>query len=265
MGSVGTTALVLVGGMGTRLRPVVADRPKPLAVVAGRPFLSYLLDQLIEAGVTEAVLCTGYRGEEIEAEFGARYRSLGLKYSQETERLDTAGALQYAMRHVHTDDVIVCNGDSYCAVDIAEFHAWFRRQGKMAGIVALDREDVRRYGQLRLDSAARVTAFDEKGHATGRGWINAGIYAFTRATCCGASPRIGSVVARARRAPVPCRRPVAARLARDGRVHRHRHARVVRGSAALLHPGARGSADPRSRRHRHPGEALPRRPRPRSS
>lgn len=178
MESVATTALVLVGGMGTRLRPVVADRPKPLASVAGRPFLAYVLDQLLDAGVTDVVLCTGHRGEDVEAAFGDSYRSLRLRYSQEPERLDTAGALQHAMRLVTTNDVIVCNGDSFCAVDLAEFHEWFRRQGKPAGIVALDQEDVGRFGQLRLDSAARVTAFDEKGRARGRGWINAGIYAF---------------------------------------------------------------------------------------
>ncbi len=76
------TVAILAGGMGTRLRSAVADRPKVLALVHGRPFLSYLLDQVATAGLRDVVLCTGYLGERVEAEFGPAYRSLRLTYSR---------------------------------------------------------------------------------------------------------------------------------------------------------------------------------------
>ncbi len=100
------SVVILCGGLGTRLRDCVADRPKALAEVAGRPFLGYLLDHLIDCGVARAVLCTGYLGEQIEAEFSTRYRSLEIRYSHETEPLGTGGALVRAMQIVDTDRVL---------------------------------------------------------------------------------------------------------------------------------------------------------------
>ena len=80
----GLTAIVLAGGLGTRLRPVVVDQPKVLADVGGHPFLNYLLDQLVEWRIQEVVLCTGHLGEQIEARFGPDYRGLRLRYSRES-------------------------------------------------------------------------------------------------------------------------------------------------------------------------------------
>src|SRR5437879_409147 len=89
-------AVVLAGGLGTRLRPVLADRPKTLAPVAGRHFLAYLLDQLADAGFKKVILCTGHFGDQVRDAFGGRFRSLHLYYSQEQEPLGTAGALRNA-------------------------------------------------------------------------------------------------------------------------------------------------------------------------
>ena len=86
---------VLAGGLGTRLRGVVADRPKPLAEIHGRPFLAYLLDQLIDAGIRRVVLCTGYLGEKVFDAFDSSYGVLRLYYSREYEALGTAGALRF--------------------------------------------------------------------------------------------------------------------------------------------------------------------------
>ncbi|MCA8941954.1 MAG: HAD-IIIA family hydrolase [Planctomycetes bacterium] len=199
------TALVLAGGAGTRLRAVVADRPKPLAEVAGRPFLSYVLDQLVDAGLRDAVICIGHLGEQIEAFYGDAYRSLRLYYSRENEPLGTAGALRLAMRWVDSDDVVVLNGDSHCGVELSEFLAWFERRSESAALVALDRDDLARFGQLRLDSGSRVRAFEEKGAMRGRGWINAGIYAFT-----------SSLVRRWPTVPLSLEREVLPFLAADG-------------------------------------------------
>jgi len=91
------TGAILAGGLGTRLRSVVSDRPKVLALVRGQPFLAYLLDQLGEAGIRRVVLLTGYKGEQIEETFGSRYGNIQLEYSAETEPLGTAGALRLAL------------------------------------------------------------------------------------------------------------------------------------------------------------------------
>ena len=95
-----TTAVLLAGGLGTRLRSVVDDRPKVLAPVAGRPFLSYLLDQVGAAGIRRVVLCTGYLGDQIRTVFGDTYEEIDLVYSHETEPLGTGGALRLAYEKI---------------------------------------------------------------------------------------------------------------------------------------------------------------------
>ena len=115
------TAVILAGGLGTRLRSVIADRPKVLAEVRGRPFLAYLLDQLIVAGSRSVVLCTGYCGEQILRTFGERYGPLRLSYSQERTPLGTAGALRAGLGQFGSDSVLALNGDSYCSLDLKKY------------------------------------------------------------------------------------------------------------------------------------------------
>ena len=105
-------AVILAGGLGTRLRPAVADRPKGLAPVGGRAFLTYLLAQLEAAGFQKAILCTGYRGDQVQRELGAAYGSLPLVYSPESEPLGTAGAIRRALPRIDSDLCLVMNGDS---------------------------------------------------------------------------------------------------------------------------------------------------------
>src|SRR2546426_1458133 len=112
------TAAILVGGLGTRLRAVVADRQKVLAPVAGRPFLEQLLDQLTAAGLKRVVLCTGHKAEQVEQTIGREYRGMSIGYSREPEPLGTAGAFRQALSLLDTDPVLACNGDSFCEVDL---------------------------------------------------------------------------------------------------------------------------------------------------
>src|SRR5947208_13637377 len=114
-------ALVLAGGLGTRLLPVVSDRPKPLADVVGRPFIARLLDQLERFGYERAILCVGYRGEQVRAQLGGRHGVLTLDYSFEDHPLGTGGALRNAAAMVQAEHVLAMNGDSYCAADLASF------------------------------------------------------------------------------------------------------------------------------------------------
>lgn len=170
------SAVILAGGLGTRLRTVVIDRPKALAPVAGKPFLTYLFDQLEKAGVTEVILCTGYLAQQIQETFGTTYRSLNIKYSCEQESLGTAGAMRHALPLVSNPITFVMNGDSYCDVSLeALFDNHLARQAQ-ATICLTSAQDTSRYGRVATDERQRITRFVEKGESYGPGMINAGIY-----------------------------------------------------------------------------------------
>ena len=111
------TAVILAGGMGTRLRKVISDRPKVMAEINGKPFLYYLLDQLAYASTERVIISTGYMAESIEDAMGASYKSLHVDYSKEKTPLGTAGALKLAERAIDTEYCLVINGDSYTEFD----------------------------------------------------------------------------------------------------------------------------------------------------
>lgn len=169
------TAMVLAGGLGTRLRSVVADRCKPMARVGDTPFVAHVLDQLAAAGCTRAILCTGHLGDAVERELGAAHRGMALCYSREAEPLGTAGALRLALDLAKGEPgVLVLNGDSFCDVDLRAFVDWARTRAGAALVTTLV-DDTTRFGRVCTDSAGRVATFTEKGVA-GPGAINAGIY-----------------------------------------------------------------------------------------
>jgi NDP-sugar pyrophosphorylase family protein len=177
----GATAVILAGGLGMRLRSVVADRPKVVAEVAGRPFLAYLLDQVARAGIREVVLCTGYLGAQVRAMLGDRYDHLHLIYSQEPTPLGTAGALRWALPLFDSATLLVMNGDSFCQTDLGALWDWHHRQGASATMLLTRVAETARYGRVYADADGRVRRFEEKGHRRGAGWINAGIYCLRRA------------------------------------------------------------------------------------
>ena len=174
------TAAILCGGLGTRLRSAVADRPKALAPVRGRPFLTYLLDQLAEAAVGEVVLLTGYRADQVQDALGPTYAGMSLIYSEEPMPLGTAGAVRWALPCFSGRTVLLLNGDSYCDVDLPAFAACHRRHAADASLVLARVEDASRFGRARAGPGRRVRRFEEKGDSLGGGWINAGIYLFDR-------------------------------------------------------------------------------------
>lgn len=176
--SMPTVAAILAGGLGMRLRSVVADRPKPLAEVEGRPFLVYQLEQLAAAGIGHVVLCTGYQGEQVRQTLGGQFGAMRLSYSQEAAPLGTAGALRQACHFFDAPRVLALNGDSYCAADLRAFAAAHLRAGHAASVLLASVPDVSRYGRVQFDTTSRLTGFDEKGAATGPGWVNAGVYLF---------------------------------------------------------------------------------------
>lgn len=176
----GVTAAILAGGLGTRLRSVVADRPKALAEVAGRPFIEYLLDQLDREGVRSVVLCTGHLGEMLEQHLGSRYRGLALAYSRESSPLGTGGALRLALPGIHADRILVLNGDSFCDASLRDFAAWHESRHPPASLLLTHTDDTRRFGRVDTDDAGQIVRFQEKADTSGPGWINAGAYLLDR-------------------------------------------------------------------------------------
>jgi D-glycero-alpha-D-manno-heptose 1-phosphate guanylyltransferase len=171
-------AIVLAGGLGTRLRHIVPDLPKPMAPVAGRPFLAYILDQLDNQGFDSAVLSVGYRHEAIRGVFGQRFGRLSLAYAVEDRPLGTGGAIRLAARACGGTDVFVLNGDSYVEVEFARLQAAHRDAGASLTVCAVVVADTARYGRILIGDS-QITGFAEKG-ATGSGLINAGVYSMRR-------------------------------------------------------------------------------------
>ncbi|MCW5579976.1 MAG: nucleotidyltransferase family protein [Luteimonas sp.] len=167
-------AIVLVGGLGTRLRPVVSDVPKPMAPVAGRPFLAWVLDHLHDNAVDRIVLAAGYRAECLVECFGDAWRGVELRYSIEAEPLGTGGAVRLAMAETRGHGVHVLNGDTFLRYSLPEMERGACVAGGDLSMALAHVDDVARYGAVELEGA-RVTGFSEKGRS-GPGYINAGSY-----------------------------------------------------------------------------------------
>jgi len=168
-------AIILAGGMGTRLRTVVPDLPKPMAPVAGRPFLELLLRSLAAKGFSHGILSTGYMAEKISGHFGSCFAGIGLDYSVESAPLGTGGAVSQASRLVRDDHFFVFNGDTFLDLDARAVDTMWQRTREPV-IVAREVKNTERYGRLDIDQG-RVVRFSEKGQ-TGPGLINAGCYVF---------------------------------------------------------------------------------------
>jgi D-glycero-alpha-D-manno-heptose 1-phosphate guanylyltransferase len=172
-------AIVLAGGLGTRLRGVVPDLPKPMAPVAGQPFLAWILDRLADARFERVVLAVGYRHEAIRHHFGPAYRGMPLHYSVEESPLGTGGAIRLAGDQVGRDPVFVLNGDTFLELDYGAMREAHSDLGVELSVAVCRVPDISRYGALKV-SHGRIEAFLEKGPG-GPGLINAGTYILSRA------------------------------------------------------------------------------------
>lgn len=172
-------AIVLVGGLGTRLRGVVSDLPKPLAPVAGRPFLAWLLDHLAGTGVRRVILAAGYMAEKVQQAIGSQWQSLQVDYSVESQPLGTGGALRQACTMLDGNAVHLLNGDTFLRYQPDAMADAVHAAGGRIGMALAEVPDVSRYGAVHYRDG-RVTGFCEKGLA-GAGYINAGCYFLTEA------------------------------------------------------------------------------------
>jgi D-glycero-alpha-D-manno-heptose 1-phosphate guanylyltransferase len=177
-------AVILAGGLGTRLRSVVSAVPKPLAPIGGRPFLAILLERLERQGIDEAVLAVGYKGGAIEAALGSRHGGVGLHYVHEDEPLGTGGALARALVRIERFPVLALNGDTLLELDLAAMLAAHRGAGARLTMAVRRTEDAGRYGRVIIDQG-RVVGF-APGEAGRPGMINAGVYLFAENLFAGA-------------------------------------------------------------------------------
>ncbi len=170
-------AVVLAGGLGTRLRAVVSDVPKPLAPIAGRPFLHWLLDGLARQGITRVVLATGYLAPMIREAVGEAHAGMTIAHAVEETPLGTGGAIWAALHHCAGARVFVLNGDTWLGAALAPIAG----QAPEADLVMAVRPvpDRARYGSVELDAAGRVAGMLPKG-GEGPGLVNAGLYIMRR-------------------------------------------------------------------------------------
>ncbi len=177
----GAEAVVLVGGRGTRLRPLTLSAPKPMLPTAGVPFLTHLLSRIKAAGIGHVVLGTSYRAEVFEEHFGdGAALGLELEYVVEAQPLDTAGGIRNVADRLREPDVFIFNGDVLSGVDLRGQLATHRASGADVTLHLVKVPDPRRFGCVPTDAEGRVTAFLEKTENPPTDQINAGCYVFRR-------------------------------------------------------------------------------------
>jgi D-glycero-alpha-D-manno-heptose 1-phosphate guanylyltransferase len=175
-------ALVLAGGAGTRLRSVLGDNlNKPMAPIAGKPFLEYLISGLQRQNVADIILAVGYKADLIQSYFGQGERwGVRLLYSREQDFLGTGGAVKLAEEHIRGDEVLVLNGDSFFDVDVGELTRLHEQASATATLALAHVENAARFGAVRVDATGRIVGFSEKETTARAGLINGGIYVLTR-------------------------------------------------------------------------------------
>ncbi len=178
-----TQAVLLVGGMGTRLQPVLPSTPKALAPVGGRSFLELLIRHLQHQGIRRLVMCTGYLGDCIEREIGnGACFGVDIKYSRETMPMGTGGAIKLAQRCLDPGiDFLVMNGDSFVEIDFGRLLDFHRQRRALATMAVRFVENSSRYGTVQPGPDSRIVNFFEKTAIEGPGLINAGVYVFNAA------------------------------------------------------------------------------------
>ncbi len=175
----GGEAIILAGGLGTRLRSVVSDIPKCMAPVAGKPFLHFVIEQLLRQGINQFIFSLGYKHELIEAWLNDQYPTLNIQCTIEKEPLGTGGAVKLACSKATGKNVLILNGDTFFNIDLgllADFHETSKADCTLSLKPMLDFD---RYGVVELNNDHFITSFKEKSHYK-EGFINGGIYALNK-------------------------------------------------------------------------------------
>jgi D-glycero-alpha-D-manno-heptose 1-phosphate guanylyltransferase len=173
--------IVLAGGFGTRLSHIVQNVPKPMAPVAGKPFLTYLLDDLVNKGVDRIVMAVGYKSEEIIGYYGGAYKGRPLYYSIEDTPLGTGGAIKKALEMCNDDYVFVVNGDTFFDVPLEQMYQKVKESPCDIMVAVKLLKNFYRYGTVTIENSM-IKEFREK-KPTAEGFINGGIYLINKAVC----------------------------------------------------------------------------------
>lgn len=173
-----TEVIILAGGKGSRLRSVVSDIPKPMALVADKPFLEYLLQYLSSQGISKVVLSVGYKAYLISSYFGDNYKGMHIQYAEEEKPLGTGGAVAMAMKKTSGDSVFVLNGDTLSKISFNEMSVQHDNNIADATIAVKFMKDASRYGTVEVGKTGRINNFIEK--RISKGFINTGVYIFSR-------------------------------------------------------------------------------------
>lgn len=182
-------AVILAGGFGSRLKPVVSDRPKPMALVGGKPFIEWILLELYQVGVRRVIISIGYLGEQIQSYFGDGGQwGLDIVYAQESEPLGTGGAIQSALPYIRGESFLVLNGDSLCQFKpqrLMEMRDHYQAKA-VIWLAQVENSDSplerlhQRYGSVEIDKNNAIVGFYEKSKRVNTGLINAGVYLLTK-------------------------------------------------------------------------------------
>ncbi len=167
-------AIILAGGLGTRLKGTIADIPKPMAPIAGKPFLAYLLTLLAQHNFGKVILSVGYKYEVIESYFKDSYKGIKIEYAIEKEPLGTGGAIKLALQKAQNESAIIINGDTFLSIDFEAFIQQCENNHAKLGMVIKNMQQPDRYGTLTIKNH-KITHFHEK-EVKAEGYINGGIY-----------------------------------------------------------------------------------------
>lgn len=180
-------ALILSGGFGLRLRGIIGETAKPMAPINGRPFLELLLKQLKRHGFSRVILSVGYKQETIREYFGEKTCGLELVYSVETAPLGTGGGIRQAADFIHTDSVLIMNGDSYANTDLAGLALKHSLSDAAVTVVVIpeSRSDA---GSVVVDANGKVKNFAEKRPIAESRYLSAGIYMLNKSLISAVSP-----------------------------------------------------------------------------
>jgi len=166
-------AIILAGGFGTRLKSVINDLPKPMAMLNSKPFLHYVFLYLTRQGISQAILSVGYKASIIEAYFGDKYLDVEIIYSKEEEPLGTGGGIKRAFQLVD-ELAYVMNGDTFFDIELKALQQFHSVTNSDISLALKPMRNFDRYGTVQVQSE-RITKFEEKKPVE-EGLINGGVY-----------------------------------------------------------------------------------------
>lgn len=174
-------ALILAGGLGTRLKSIVNDRPKPMILINNIPFLEILINRLKNQDICHIIIAVGYKCKSIIDYFkdGSNF-GVSIKYSIENTLLGTGGAIKNAMSLIECSQLLVLNGDTFFDLDYNEMSRFHNNNSSCLTIALKETEDLQRYGSVKLDGDNRVIDFCEKNNGLLSSYINGGSYIFNK-------------------------------------------------------------------------------------